>query len=355
MSTASSNPSVSYHGALAPLQEAAEHTQFACVADLMSGGGGCFRPVLIATRHIRLLFRGKQFRDARGILVRDFSNIPLAVVYPFLGAWKQQTWWLVNHNLQWTETSKVERTAFRLLGRLGTRFLFFEEIPKDKLRELGLSSEPFAAIPHPVPRSPLQRHRSGGIKTVGIIGEFRPEKKVDELLAALEPLRQRFEVIVALPNRAEFQKQSSFAQADWFKLIDTSGAKAYEEAMVACDVILLNHPPAAYQFRASGLIADAAAARVPVLARETPLLRQQIEHPVPIGRCFQNLRELPEQLEKISTELENDSYDFEAYQKARSTEALTEILTRKALTVSTRNLFRDEGKISTEHNNYRVY
>ena len=313
----------SYHGALAPLEAAGVEAGMVCVSNLMAGSGRGPRPLVLLGRHGRLLFNQAPLQNKK-VLIRDFSSIPLAAVFPFLGAWKKKAWWLVNHNLQWAQHEYSERIAFRALGKMGVRFLFLEEVPGGALTDLGLDARRYAAVPHPVPEGSIQRSRSGGVRTVGIVGEFRPEKGIDELLEVLKPLSSLYRVVVALPNRADFLAQSHFAQADWFEQVDTTSATAYHQALADCDVVLLNHPAEGYTYRASGLIADAAAAHVPVIVRKLPMLRHQVEWPVRVGRCFERLEEIPQRLQDVSEDLKAGGYDFEAYRAARSGAALTE-------------------------------
>ncbi len=108
--------------------------------------------------------------------------------------------------------------------------------------------------------------------------------------------------------------------------MDTSSFEQYLQAIAACDVIVLNHPANGYEYRASGLIADAAAAQVPVVVRNLPLLRHQVLHPEAIGECFEKGAEIPECIGRVSDRLARKEYDFETYNKARSAEALAQQL-----------------------------
>ncbi|MCK5921695.1 MAG: hypothetical protein KAG66_12190, partial [Methylococcales bacterium] len=112
------------------------------------------------------------------------------------------------------------------------------------------------------------------------------------------------------------------ADGDWFELVDTASAEGYRETIMECDMLLLNHPAGGYEYRASGLVADAATAHVPVVVCNLPMLRHQVSQPVHIGECFNDLSEIPECIGRVSARLANKEYDFETYNQARSAQAL---------------------------------
>lgn len=318
---------ISYHGALAPLVEACRVAEgdILYVSDLLeqgSGQGSLARKLGIALRHLR--FVGTVFRNRRRkcILIRDFSNIPLACVFPVIFWMRRKMLFVVNHNLQWTIGSHFERAAFCWLGRMGCRFAFFEQVPVDLLKEYGLDSTHSDALPHPVPATVFTRDRDGGVKTVGIIGQFRPEKGIDELLEQLVPLAEKYRIVLALPNPEAFQNFSAFSNADWFELVDTSSSGQYLQSIAECDAILLNHPASGYEYRASGLIADAAAACVPVVVRNLPVLRHQALLPDCVGECFDELSGIPECIERVSGRLADGEYGFASYARSRSAQQL---------------------------------
>ena len=121
--------SLALHGALAPLDEACRMAGegYVCLSGLMAEGGGrsaLARKVSVAARHLGLLAAAARHRRARCVLVRDFSNVPLAVLFPLVRRRRDVLLFLVNHNLQWALAGGCERAAFRLLGRLGCRFAF---------------------------------------------------------------------------------------------------------------------------------------------------------------------------------------------------------------------------------------
>jgi glycosyltransferase involved in cell wall biosynthesis len=227
---------------------------------------------------------------------------------------------LVNHNLQWTVGSRPERMAFAGLVKRGCRFVFFEQLPAHNLVQSG------AVLLHPVPETDYRRASGHGVGTIGVIGQYRPEKGIDELLEQLKPLAGNFRVLLALPNPSVFRKAARHGDADWLSLRDTSGFDAYLQAIAECDVVVLNHPAEGYEHRASGLVADAAAAHVPVAVRNLPMLSSQVQVPVCIGETFGGLSEIPACIERIVHGLGQNKYRFGEYKDARSGRALAERL-----------------------------
>lgn len=316
-----------YHGVLAPLEEACKlsKSDILCIADLMQTGSlidALHRKLGIVLRHFRLVWTVFRNQKRSCILVRDFSNLPLVAVFPAIRWMRDKLLFVVNHNLQWTLGNQTERAAFLRLGRWGCRFVFFEEVPSGLLDEYGIDPSRCCALPLPTSETKFKRDRSGGVATVGIVGQFRAEKGVDDLLDVLLPVSANYRVVLGLPNIGEFRRLSRHADGDWFELVDTASSEGYRKTIMDCDALLLNHPAGGYEYRASGLVADAATAHVPVVACNLPMLRHQVEQPARIGECFEKLSEIPECIERLSAKLANREYDFETYNNARSAEAL---------------------------------
>jgi glycosyltransferase involved in cell wall biosynthesis len=316
-----------YHGALNPLAEACRKTGSVFVNDLMCAPhGGSFiaalrRRAVIASRHAR--FADGVQSDGPMVLVRDFSNIPLAMVFSKLATVRDRLFFIVNHNLQWALRGSIaERVAFKQLGRMGCRFVFFELVPKEALRSLGMDPLQGLILPHPVSDSPQVRVRSGGLRRVGVVGEYRPEKGVDELLQHLLGLPNSPAICVGTPDVEGFRRRSPFGKHPGIELRSTATTEEYFSAIADCDAVVLNHPERAYQYRASGLIADAAATRVPVIVRRQPVLEVQTTFPVSVGECFDSLDDLTKVFESVDRKLCAGAYRFEEYKQSRSGAAL---------------------------------
>lgn len=326
-------PALDYHGSLSPLKEACRIAGILYADDLMcacraSGPAAVLlRKAGVAYRHLRFAVRVLCTGRNRTVLVRDFSNIPLALIFPLLRPFRARLLFIVNHNLQWALNRPLERAAFRRLGRLGCRFVFFEIIPQEGLRRIGMNAHGCFALPHPVPSVEYRRESCRGICTAGVPGEYRPEKGTDELIRMLLALPLE-KIRICVPNAAGFRQRSPFAAHPGVEVVDTASPSAYRQAVAACDVIVLNHPASGYEFRASGLIADAAAAQVPVIVPELPVLEAQISRPVSVGECFTAPGRLADAFMKTDQNLRAGMYRFEDYARARTPAALAELLRR---------------------------
>lgn len=334
-----SSNTINYHGALKPLAEACRIAQvdILLIEDLLQAPqvkglpanallNVLLRKAAVAGNHLLFVFRVLRLKKDQHLLIQEFSNIPLALIFPFISFWRGKLFFVVNHNLQWAGCRFTEKVAFRLLGWMGGRFIFFEQIPESALRELGVNLKTCFSLPHPVPNSGQIRTRSGGIKRIGVIGQFRAEKGIDGLLQHLESLLPIYDVVVGVPNILEFKKHSKFGSANWFELHDTGRLDVYQKVLSGCDVMVLNYPDSGYEFRASGLIADAAAAHVPVVVRKLPVLESQISNPVCIGESFDELGDLKDALGRAGEKLSCGAYPFDEYIQSRSAGALAKFL-----------------------------
>ncbi len=277
-------------------------------------------------RHLVLLWRIWLRARYRVILLREFSSWPLLIVIPLLLPLRRKLVFTVNHNLQWAMRSKVERFAFRMIERLGFRFLFFELQDQSASQRLGMRPDFHWRIPHPVAERKHSANRCR-VFTVGMVGHYRPEKGIDDALSMLLEKQVPYRVLVGVPNMEEFMKLSRFGKKlHGFELRDTSDLMDYYAALAECDVVLLSYTSDGYRFRASGLVADAAACGAAVLVPNFPTIRHQAEFPVPIGRCYGTMAEVPSLLNDMSSRIDVYKNAIMEYVAHRSGAALSETL-----------------------------
>ena len=276
----------------------------------------------IGVQHLLFAMRSLVTPRETCVIVREFSSIPLVVVFPLLLANRRKMFFVVNHNLQWAVQRSLERVALRTLSRLGCRLLFLEDVPCQLLAELRLTMPGCETLLHPVPETAHRRSQPGGVKRIGVIGHFRREKGIDFLLDHLKKLTPKFEVILGIPNPEDFRRSSRYGGDSWFRLMDTGPTESYAKMIASCDVLILNHTPEHYEFRASGVVADAAAAHVPVIVRDLTVLSHQISTPVTVGELFSDLGDIENAVDRVNEMLLGGNYDFERYNRARSSAAL---------------------------------
>lgn len=326
------DPLFDYHAALSPLHDACRMAGYGFEKGLMdawdpSAGAAAGNPLsvlqrkwTVALRHLRFASRVRNKEAVEPIVTREFSNVPLSLLFPSLYPLRNQLFFVVNHNLQWALSRPIERIAFRQLGQHGCRFVFWEQVPVDPLRMLGISSDNSIALPHPVSACRIIRERKGGVETIGIMGQYREEKGTDDLLEKLVALPWR--ILVGTPNSEFFLRHSAFSSHPRVQWKDTAGEDAYRATIAECDAIILSHPKESYQFRASGILADAAAAHVPVVARNLPVLTRQLTTPRPVGELFSQFDDLEDAILRADQMLQSGGYDFNAYGTSRSASVL---------------------------------
>ena len=293
------------HQALQALSEAAALTR-ARVAVLpvpMHAGDQAWLPRPLALLAKALLFLGPhcrmagqvwRARDHDLIVVREFLTALLIVVWPVLWPLRRRVYFLVNHNLQEAHQRGLERLVLRVLHRTGCRFGCFET--SAGFAEIGIvpDRERFLVLPHPLPATAAARPaaRPADPPVVGAIGEVRAEKGSEALLETLLELREQGR----LPARLVLGCPQAEVRARWrergFEVVDTSDRAAYLATLDLCDVVILNYQRERYQYRPSGVAADALGRGAAVVCPDFPLMRRQLCAPAEVGAVFESQDEL---------------------------------------------------------------
>ena len=213
-----------------------------------------------------------------------------------------------------------------MLDRVGFRFMFFETKELEGITQLGLDSDHHWVVPHPVARQKVERTHDTPL-TVGIIGHYRPEKGMDDVLDVLLAKEPTFHLIVGVPNIGSFEVGSKYGKGNpWFELRDTSAAETYCATLAECNVVLLCYTAEGYRFRASGIIADASACGTAVLVPRFPVLEHQIRFPSVVGECFEDLVEVPDCIGRVADRQRSYTSAFTAYREGRGAIALAKQL-----------------------------
>ena len=319
-----------FHKAMRPVNEACvlAKSGWSCLSNPLVGWGeeGMIRwKIGILLRHIALVPRCLKKASSPHILIREFSSVPLLLVFPFLLPLRKKLFFMVHQNIQWAAQRKCENIALSALSKMGARWAILEtqDFPGFMSRrssrtkadgKYNIPSEKNLVLPHPVPRSPLREGcpqggegspahpvprsplREGcpqggeGSPVIGVVGYYRAEKGMDELVGLLKEKlstcrgeakgRSRtFGILLGVPNPDEVKHLD-------VETIDTSTDEAYREMISRCDVLVQNGAADSYFYRASGPIADAAACGTAVVAPGFPLIRHQLTSPVSIGEVF---------------------------------------------------------------------
>ena len=172
-----------YHKSLRPLEEACRLAGWACLPVPLTGGKG-----MILLRHLCLVLKIYKIRRRR-ILLREFSTIPLLLVFPLLWPYRTKIFFLIHHNLQWAARSRTERFGMTLLAGMGARWALFETQFFQELKKYHIPDSRNLVLPHPVlsvGQTSLSAQKKEGHPVIGIAGYYRPEKGIDELIGLLK-------------------------------------------------------------------------------------------------------------------------------------------------------------------------
>jgi hypothetical protein len=163
---------------------------------------------------------------------------------------------------------------------------------------------------------------------VGVIGEVRAEKGSEALLETLLQLCEQSR----LPARLVLGCPQAEVRATWrergFEVIDTSDRAAYLAALDLCDVVILNYQRERYQYRPSGVAADALARGAAVVCPDFPLMRRQLSAPAEVGAVFRSQDELAAATLRALALRPTLAQALAAHRQARDPAALARLLDR---------------------------
>jgi glycosyltransferase involved in cell wall biosynthesis len=277
--------------------------------------------------HARLVARLWRHGDHDLIVVREFLTALLIVVWPAIWPLRRRVYFLINHNLQEAHRRGLERLVLRLLDRSGCRFACFETTAG--FAELGIrpDRERFLVVPHPLGGACAARPAEpAGEPAVGVIGAVRGEKGSEAILALLLRLREAGR----LPARLVLGCPQAEVRAAWerrgFEVIDTGERPAYLAALDRCDVVVLNYQRERYEYRPSGVAADALARGAAVVCPDFPLMREQLSAPATVGALFRSPDELAAAILRALALRPALAPALAAHRQARDARALARLL-----------------------------
>jgi hypothetical protein len=268
-------------------------------------------------------------RDRDLIVVREFLTALLIVVWPAIWPLRRRVYFLINHNLQEAHRRGLERRVLRLLDRTGCRFACFETTAG--FAEIGIrpDRERFLVLPHPLGGASAARPAGPAREpAVGVIGAVRGEKGSEAILALLLRLREEGR----LPARLVLGCPQAEVRAAWqgrgFEVIDTGARTAYLAALDRCDVVVLNYQRERYEYRPSGVAADALARGAGVVCPDFPLMRRQLSAPAEVGAVFRSQEQLAAATLRALALRPTLAQALAAHRQARDPAALARLLDR---------------------------
>jgi len=313
-----------FHKAMRPLEDACPLAKsgWVCLPNPLVGWGEegmiCWR-LGVLLRHMGLVFRCLGHAASPHILIREFSTIPLLLVFPFLWMLRKKLFFMLHQNVQWAVERKSERAALVLLSKLGARWALLETQNFQGLEKFNIPSSRNLVLPHPVPEKFSRVWEKGDRPVIGVAGYYRPEKGMDELVRLLQKNFPTVGILLGVPN------PEAAAHLD-VEIVNTSTDEAYRKMISRCDVLIQNGAEKGYFYRASGPIADAAACGTAVVAPDYPVIRHQLSSPLPVGEIFQRLEKMPAAVQRAIENVRAKRYDFDTCSIARSAQALAKCL-----------------------------
>ncbi|MGL4338289.1 MAG: hypothetical protein ACRCST_15500 [Turicibacter sp.] len=230
------------------------------------------------------IFNGKEL-----IIIREFNTIPFFISALFLWPISKRIVLNVNHNFQKALISRVHYWLLILYDALGFRYLCFE---------CEKSPIPFKntmlTIPFPIEglgeRHFTKTNSDSCQARIGFAGSYRTEKKIEELLIALQPLKaMNYELVLATDNESLLQEYHS---KGWM-VFNTSDTENYLKSIEYINILVLNYDVKNYYCRHSGVLTDFIAKGKVVIAPNYLIFRRQLLEPCQVGLLFDDLTLLP--------------------------------------------------------------
>lgn len=279
------------------------------------------RPVTQLVDHLAVVIQTLcAIARGRFVIVREYSNMPMACVALLLWPWRRRILLNVNDNFA-PHAGRVSRMACQFLRRLGFTFMLLDgaRVREEIMRRIGPMSLVTPNFSVPDRRAAKAARAAGSAFRVGFVGYFRRDKGgMTSLTDALRELQRLNGVEVALGywNRAQAESLPPDVRAGLI-LCETLSYPRYLEFLDSCDVVVLLATPA-YVLRHSGVLVDCVSRGTPVLCRDYPLLAFQALHPVPVGAVYRTLDELPARVVQVRARHAELLENFNAYFRERA-------------------------------------
>lgn len=263
--------------------------------------------------------------EAKILLLREFLLLPFLLALPVLWRYRLTLVPVAAHNVQRARTRRRDRWAFKLLSRIGFRFILPES--SEGLGSFGLGRVAQSSLVLPLAVTEQQSRGPKGPKqgpTVGIIGRRFQGKSLDSALdllrAAVEEWNPDATILVGRPGDL-----SSDTLPQEVVAVDTRSEAGYRQAMARCSVVFLDYDREHYEYRPSATILDAIAANAAVVCPDFPVFNAQVNRPIKVGVTFRTAEEIPQAL-CLADELSTQQWRFNRWIAARQQSAIAATL-----------------------------
>jgi hypothetical protein len=250
--------------------------------------------------HIKMGQNIRKNKHRDGLIVYGFST------EFWLLAWVSSLFWTKNvylqnhHNIQQACVNPGMKFLLKVYTWLGYRYIVNETA--SILKNIGYSEQqisqyislPFPVIPEATKKI-LELEETP--KKVGIVGQIRKGKQIEETLNLLINLQDKLNyTLVVGTNNLSFSEEINLEKV---KLFNTDNREDYLAVLAACDVIVLNYEQEKYYYRCSGVAADAIGVHTYVICPDYPLMQSQILSPSPVGLVYHHETELESILQQV--------------------------------------------------------
>jgi glycosyltransferase involved in cell wall biosynthesis len=268
------------HSALMPLAAAAARTPGVGFVYLKRHGGAWPQSLARVIDQLRLaaaIWRGSANEL---IIVREFGTLQFCIAALLVLPVARRVLLVNAHNLQRAKDAAGQRVALRALLGLGFRLVVLETAAGAEAI-LGRQSRAIVVLPHPGAPEPVMARPASSPPVVGMVGDFRSEKAMLRHAATLVEAGRILSLDVRFGTASAEAREALGDRA-----VDTGDPSAYRAFLASCDVLVVPYPRESYEFRASGIVADAFNLGTPVIVTALPALSRQALHPATGGICL---------------------------------------------------------------------
>ena len=227
------------------------------------------------------------------VVVREFSSWVTLLSIPFYIFFKDRILFNINHNVRRAHLQIP--LPMRVLCSLGFRFILFDgDISKTSPLKKYHDNFLVPFFPIKANRSVDNRSHLDEIITVGVVGDFRPEK-ID--IKKLKFILSKF-TGCSLKLRIGFRHLGKDLP-DWangLDIVSTESSQDYNDFLASLDAIIVFAAEESYYFRHSGTLMDAISHGVIPIVPDFPVFNRQINFPLSVGVMYRNIDELYELL-----------------------------------------------------------
>lgn len=237
---------------------------------------------------IIVCYRGIFFRKKDFIILREFNTIPFLISSLFLFPISKYIILNVNHNFQKASKSLIHKAALKFFDLLGFSYLCFEGSVAPFRLTRNIISVPF----------PMNKMESiteiKDIISIGFIGSYREEKKIEPLLISLNKVKEHYKLVLGTDRDSLLDQ---YEKEGW-QVYNTTNYTDYLKAINKIDVLVVNYNKDDYNFRHSGVITDFISKGKLVIVPNFKYFSDQILTPCRIGGLFDELEDLPSMITK---------------------------------------------------------